>query len=303
MKIYENILGTIGNTPIVKLNRKKWGIKPEILMKLEYFNPGGSLKDRIAISMIDAAEKAGVLKKGSHIVEATSGNTGIALAMACSVKGYKLTITTPQESTKNRLSIYKILGANVISTDPLMGMQGAVEKSYILAKNDPSVFLIKQFSNPANTEAHRKTTAREIIESCIIPPSAFVAGIGTGGSISGIGETIKKEYGNSIKIIGVEPEESPYLTKKIRAPHNIQGIGAGMTLPLLKNNVIDKIMTVSLKDSIKTLKKLALNDGIIAGLSSGTVLTAALRLSTEYTSDDKILCLFGDGGRRYLKYW
>ncbi|MHA1561647.1 MAG: PLP-dependent cysteine synthase family protein [Promethearchaeota archaeon] len=303
MKIYENILGTIGNTPIVKLNRKKWSIKPEILMKLEYFNPGGSLKDRIGISMIDAAEKAGVLKKGSHIVEATSGNTGISLAMVCSVKGYKLTITTPQESTKNRLSIYKILGANVISTDPLMGMQGAVEKSYELAKNDPSVILIKQFSNPANADAHRKTTAREIIESCIIPPSVFVAGIGTGGSITGIGEIIKMEYGNSTKIIGVEPEESPYLTKKIRAPHNIQGIGAGMTLPLLRNNVIDKIMTVSLKDSIKTLKKLALNDGIIAGLSSGAVLTAALRISNEYTSDDKILCLFGDGGRRYLKYW
>jgi cysteine synthase A len=303
MKIYENILGTIGNTPIVKLNRQKWGIKPEILMKLEYFNPGGSLKDRVAISMINAAKKAGVLKKGSHIVEATSGNTGISLAMACSVMGYKLTITTPQNAINKRLSIYKTLGANVISTDPLKGMQGAVEKSYELAKNDPSVFLIKQFSNPANTDAHRKTTAREIIESCTIPPSAFVAGIGTGGSISGIGETIKKEYGNSIEIIGVEPEESPYLTKKIRAPHNIQGIGAGMTLPLLKNKIIDEIMTVSLKDSIKTLKKLALIDGIIAGLSSGAVLTAALRISTQYTSDDKILCLFGDGGRRYLKYW
>jgi cysteine synthase A len=199
--------------------------------------------------------------------------------------------------------MYKILGANVITTDPLMGMQGAVEKSHELAKNDPSVLLINQFTNPANPEAHRQTTAREIIESCTIPPSAFVAGIGTGGSISGIGETIKKEYGTSIKIIGVEPEESPYLTKKIRGPHNIQGIGAGMNLPLLNNNVIDEIIPVSFKDSIKTLKKLALFDGIIAGVSSGAVLTAALRISADYTADDTILCLFGDSGRRYMRYF
>ncbi|MHA1522203.1 MAG: PLP-dependent cysteine synthase family protein [Promethearchaeota archaeon] len=260
MKIYENILETIGDTPIVKLNRQKWGIKPDILMKLEFFNPGGSLKDRVAISMINAAEKAGILKKNSHIVEATSGNTGISLAMACTVKGYKLTITTPQEINNHRLKIYKILGANVISTDPLKGMQGAVEKSYELAKNDPSVFLIKQFSNPANTEVHRQTTAREIIKSCNIPPSALVAGIGTGGSITGVGEILKEEYGKSIKIIGVEPAESPYLTKKIRGPHNIQGIGAGMNLPLLKTNIIDEIMPISLEDSLETLKKLAIND-------------------------------------------
>jgi cysteine synthase A len=182
-------------------------------------------------------------------------------------------------------------------------MQGAIEKSYELAKGDPNVFLIKQFSNPANTKAHYDTTSKEIMETCPEPITAFIAGIGTGGSITGIGEQLKIKYGTSVEIIGVEPEESPYISKKIRAPHNIQGIGAGMNLPLLNQEIIDRIITISLEESVEALKKLALYDGILAGLSSGAVLAAAIKVASELSKNDVILCLFGDGGRRYLNFF
>jgi cysteine synthase A len=299
MKIFTNILKTVGNTPIVELSRFKGDIKPKIFAKLEMFNPCGSLKDRIALSMLEDAEKKGKLKKGSKIIEPTSGNTGIALAMACAVKGYKLVITMPGNMSIERRKIIEMLGAEVIPTDPLMGMTGAIDKANELV-NEYGYFMPQQFENLANPEIHRRTTAREIMQDTEGKISAFIAGIGTGGSITGVAEILKKEIGDSVKIVGVEPEESPLISSGQRGPHKIQGIGAGFIPKILNQEIIDEVVAVNYDDSISMMKKLAKKEGILAGISSGAVLWATMQIAKEFNEDDTLLCLLGDTGERYL---
>lgn len=299
MKIYTDILKTVGNTPIVELTRFKGDIKPNIYAKLEMFNPGGSLKDRIAISMLEDAEKKGKLKKGSKIVEPTSGNTGIALAMACAVKGYKLVITMPENMSIERKKLIELLGAEVIPTDPLLGMTGAIKKANELVR-ESDYFMPQQFKNLANVEIHRRTTAREIIQDTEGNISAFIAGIGTGGSLTGVAEILKKEIGDSIKIVGVEPEESSLLSSGLRGPHKIQGIGAGFIPDILNQDIIDEVIAVTYENSISMMKNLAKKEGILAGISSGAVLWATMQIAKEYDEGDTLLCLLGDTGERYL---
>jgi cysteine synthase A len=299
MKIYTDILKTVGNTPIVELTRFKGDVKPKIYAKLEMFNPSGSLKDRIAISMLEDAEKKGKLKKGSKIVEPTSGNTGIALAMACAVKGYKLVITMPENMSIERKKLIELLGAEVIPTDPLLGMTGAIKKANELVR-ESDYFMPQQFKNLANVEIHRRTTAREIIQDTEGNISAFIAGIGTGGSLTGVAEILKKEIGDSIKIVGVEPEESSLLSSGLRGPHKIQGIGAGFIPDILNQDIIDEVIAVTYENSISMMKNLAKKEGILAGISSGAVLWATMQIAKEYDEGDTLLCLLGDTGERYL---
>ena len=299
MKIYTNILETVGNTPIVELTRFKGDIKPKILAKLEMYNPCGSLKDRIALSMLEDAEKKGKLKKGSKIIEPTSGNTGIALAMACAVKGYKLVITMPGNMSIERIKIIEMLGAEVITTDPLMGMTGAIDKADEMVR-EYDYFLPQQFKNPANSEIHRRTTAREIMQDTEGKISAFIAGIGTGGSITGVAEILKKEIGDTIKIVGVEPEESPVISGGQSGPHKIQGLGAGFIPDILNRAIIDQVIAVNYNDAVSMMKNLAKKEGILAGISSGAVLWATMQIAKEYNEEDTLLCLLGDTGERYL---
>ncbi|MCK4796417.1 MAG: cysteine synthase A [Spirochaetes bacterium] len=299
MKIYTNILETVGNTPIVELTRFKGDIKPKILAKLEMFNPCGSLKDRIAISMLEDAEKKGKLKKNTKIIEPTSGNTGIALAMVCAVKGYKLVITMPGNMSIERIKIIEMLGAEVIPTDPLMGMTGAIDKANELV-HEYDYFMPQQFKNPANSEIHRRTTAREIIRDTGGKISAFIAGIGTGGSITGVAEILKKEIGDTIKIVGVEPEESPVISGGQSGPHKIQGLGAGFIPDILNRAIIDQMIAVNYNDAVSMMKNLAKKEGILAGISSGAVLWATMQIAKEYNEEDTLLCLLGDTGERYL---
>lgn len=299
MKIYTNILKTVGNTPIVELARFKGDIKPNIYAKLEMFNPSGSLKDRIAISMLEDAEKKGKLKKGSKIVEPTSGNTGIALAMVCAVKGYKLVITMPENMSIERKKLIELLGAEVVPTDPLMGMTGAIEKANELVR-ESDYFMPQQFTNLANVEIHRRTTAREIIQDTDGNISAFIAGIGTGGSLTGVAEILKKEIGDSIKIVGVEPDESSLLSGGLKGPHKIQGIGAGFIPDILNQDIIDEVIAVNYDNSVSMIKNLAKKEGILAGISSGAVLWATMQIAKEFDEGDNLLCLLGDTGERYL---
>lgn len=299
MKIYTDILKTVGNTPIVELARFKGDIKPNIYAKLEMSNPSGSLKDRIAISMLEDAEKKGKLKKGSKIVEPTSGNTGISLAMVCAVKGYKLVITMPENMSIERKKLIELLGAEVVPTDPLMGMTGAIEKANELVR-ESDYFMPQQFTNLANVEIHRRTTAREIIQDTDGNISAFIAGIGTGGSLTGVAEILKKEIGDSIKIVGVEPDESSLLSGGLKGPHKIQGIGAGFIPDILNQDIIDEVITVNYDNSVSMMKNLAKKEGILAGISSGAVLWATMQIAKEYDEGDTLLCLLADTGERYL---
>jgi len=299
-KVYNNIIEIIGRTPLVKLNRISAGIQPTILAKLESFNPGGSVKDRIGMSMIEAAEKAGIIKPGSQIIEPTSGNTGIALALVAAAKGYKLTLTMPSSMSLERRKILKAFGANLVLTDPAKGMKGAVEKAEELAKKEGNVFIPQQFKNKANPEIHRKTTAQEIIEDTDGKVDAFVAGIGTGGTITGVGEVLKKEIGNHVKVFGVEPIDSPVLSGGKPGPHKIQGIGAGFIPEVLNTKVYDRIIPVSYENAVKTARNLALKEGIFAGISSGASAWAALEVAKEFKKGQTIVVILPDTGERYL---
>jgi len=299
MDIRSDITGLIGNTPIVRLNRLPKAGSAAILVKLEFFNPGGSVKDRIALAMIKDAESKGILKKGGTIIEPTSGNTGIGLAMVSAAEGYRCVLTMPETMSVERQKILKLFGAQIVLTRGLDGMTGAVKKAEELHKNTPGSFMPQQFKNPVNPDIHRKITAREILDATDGALDAFVAGIGTGGTISGVGEALKN-FNKNIKIYGVEPAGSPVLSGGKPGAHKIQGIGAGFIPDVLNRGVIDEIIKVSDYNAIDILRKMAKEEGIFAGISSGAAVWAALKIAAKLGKNKTILALLPDTGERYL---
>ncbi len=299
-QIYKNILETIGNTPIVKLNRVGEGLPASLLVKLESRNPGASVKDRIALAMIEVAEREGILTPGSHIVEPTSGNTGIGLAIVAAVKGYKLTLTMPESMSLERRKILRAFGANLVLTPREKGMKGAIAEAEKIAKEQGSVFIPQQFKNIANPEVHRRTTAREIMNATGGRLDAFVSGVGTGGTITGVGEILKKEIGKSVKIIAVEPAESPVLSGGKAGPHKIQGIGAGFVPDVLNTAIYDQIIQVKYEDAKRVARDLARLEGIFVGISSGAATWAGLEVAKSLSNGQVVLAILPDTGERYL---
>ena len=302
MNIKQNVSELVGHTPLIEFKKyeKEENINAHIIGKLEYLNPAGSIKDRIAKAIIDDYEEKGLLKQGSTIIEPTSGNTGIGLAMICASRGYKLIITMPDTMSKERISLMKAYGTEVILTEGKKGMKGAIEKANELNKEIPNSLIAGQFENMANPKAHYKTTGPEIYEDSDGKVDIFVAGIGTGGTISGTGKYLKEKI-KDIKIVGVEPLGSPVLTKGVSGSHKIQGIGAGFIPNTLDTNVYDEIITVSNEDAYKTTKDIARSEGILVGISSGAAIYAAKKLSEMDENKDKnIVVILPDTGNRYL---
>ena len=301
MGAYNNIIETIGNTPLIKLNRITENVKPNIYAKCEFFNPGGSIKDRIGMSMIEKAEQESIINKDTVIVEPTSGNTGIGLAMVCAAKGYKLILTMPESMTVERRAILQAFGAEIILTPASGGMKGAIAKAEELSKEKGNIFIPQQFKNLANPEIHRKTTAKEIFNDLAGQVDAFVAGVGTGGTITGVGEILKDRVGARLKVYAVEPKGSPVLSGGDPGPHKIQGIGAGFIPEVLNISVYDKVIQVEYEDAIDTARKLAKMEGIFAGISSGANAWAAIfEASKDFKKDENIVFIVCDTGERYL---
>jgi cysteine synthase A len=300
MKIANDITELIGNTPLVRLNRITNGLESEILVKLEYFNPLHSVKDRIGVAMIDAAEEAGLIDKDSIIVEPTSGNTGIALAFVCAARGYKLIIIMPDTMSIERRMILRALGAELILTPGIDGMPGAIATANQLAQENPKVFIPQQFQNPANPDIHRKTTAVEILNDTDGNLDYFVSGVGTGGTITGVGEVLK-EHNPNIKVIAVEPAESPVLSGGEKGKHPIMGIGAGFIPDVLNTKIYDEVIRVSGEDAFATAKAMATQEGLLVGISSGAATWAALQIAKRPEAKGKrIVTIIPSFGERYL---
>ena len=297
--IYKTVLETIGKTPLVRINKLVSENDAELVAKLEYFNPGSSVKDRIAISMIEDAERKGILKEGGTIVEPTSGNTGIGLAMVAAVNGYQTIFTMPETMSKERRAVLQQFGARIVLTPGEKGMKGAVEEADRLA-NEYGYFIPQQFKNPANPEIHRKTTAQEIINDLDgMELNYFVAGVGTGGTITGTGEVLKQVF-PKIKIIAVEPFDSPVLSGGKPGPHKIQGIGAGFIPEIYNNQVVDEVIKIRNEDAFKTAKRLAQEEGILAGISAGANMFAALQVARSSRQGELVLVIIPDTGERYI---
>ncbi|WXG39370.1 MAG: cysteine synthase A [Candidatus Freyarchaeum deiterrae] len=299
-RIFNDITETIGGTPLVKLKRLTQNIKPNILAKLESANPGASVKDRIAISMIKAAEEKGLINSETVIVEPTSGNTGIGLAMVCAARGYKLVLTMPESMSVERRKILQAYGAQLVLTPAAQGMSGAIQKAQEIKENDEKAFIPQQFENPANPQIHRITTGQEILDDTGGKVDAFVAGVGTGGTITGVGEVLKQKIGPQVKVFAVEPEDSPVLSGGKKGPHKIQGIGAGFVPQILNMKVVDEVVKVSFKDAVETSRKLARLEGIFVGISSGAAMWAALKIAERFKKGQNIVVILPDTGERYL---
>ena len=301
MRIANNVTELIGNTPLVKLNRVSAGVKATIVCKLEYFNPLSSVKDRIAVAMLEAAEKTGALKPGMVVLEPTSGNTGIGLAFACAAKGYACCLLMPETMSQERRVMLRALGAELILTSGAEGMLGAIRRTEEMAAAEPGKYFIpQQFDNPANPEIHRKTTAEEIWRDTDGQADILVAGVGTGGTITGVGE-VMKERKPGFRVVAVEPATSAVLSGKPRGPHPIQGIGAGFVPTNLNTHIYDEIITVEANDAMEMARRLAKEEGIFAGISSGAAVWAALKVAAEPASEGKmIVVIIPSTGERYL---
>ena len=300
--IHNNVSELIGNTPLVRINRLNEG-SAEVLVKVESFNPGSSVKDRIGLAMIEEAERDGTIKPGALLIEPTSGNTGIGLALIAAIKGYKLILTMPETMSLERRKLLQAYGAQLVLTPGPDGMRGAVEKALELHQSHPGSFIPQQFENPANREVHKKTTAQEILRDTDGKVDVFVAGVGTGGTVSGVGEVLKETI-PGVKIIEVEPDASPLLSTGKAGPHKIQGIGANFVPKIYNPKVVDEVLTVSADEAGKTARAAATQEGLLVGISSGAALAVALRLSKlpEYAGK-RIIALLPDSGERYLSTW
>ncbi|ASP17567.1 cysteine synthase A [Neisseria sp. 23W00296] len=301
MNIAKNITDLIGNTPLVELNRLGEGLPGRVVAKLEFFNPGSSVKDRIAEAMIEAAEKEGKINKNTTIVEATSGNTGIGLAMVCAARGYKLVITMPESMSKERKMLLRAFGAELILTPAAEGMGGAIARAKALVEEHPDTyFMPRQFDNPANVEIHRQTTAEEIWRDTDGQVDIFVAGVGTGGTVTGVGEVLKARK-PGVKIVAVEPDASPVLSGGEKGPHPIQGLGAGFIPSILNTGIYDEIIRVTGEEAFATARASAEKEGILVGISSGAAIWSALQLAAKEENRGKlIVVLIPSYGERYL---
>ena len=298
--IHPDITSAFGNTPLVRLNRVSEGLPGTVLAKLEFYNPASSVKDRIAIAIVDAAEASGDLQPGGTIVEGTSGNTGIALAMVGAARGYRVILSMPSSMSIERRLLLKAYGAELVLTDPALGMKGAVAKAEEIAAETPGAVLAQQFANQANVEIHRTTTAEEIIRDTDGNVGYFVAGIGTGGTITGVGQVLKDRIPEA-KVVAVEPADSPLLTKGTPGPHKIQGIGPNFIPPILDQGVIDEVQDVAFDDAIATAREVATKEGILVGISSGAAVWAALQVAARPEAEGKnIVVVIPSFGERYL---
>ncbi|MCC4267160.1 cysteine synthase A [Microbacterium schleiferi] len=298
--IHNDITSAFGNTPLVRLNRVAEGVEGTVLAKLEFYNPASSVKDRLGIAIVDAAEASGELPPGGTIVEATSGNTGIALAMVGAARGYKVILAMPSSMSTERKLLLKGYGAELVLTDPAQGMKGAVAKAEEIAAETPGAVLAKQFANEANPAIHRKTTAEEILRDTDGKVDYFVAGIGTGGTITGVGQVLKERV-PGVKVVAVEPKDSPLLTEGRPGPHKIQGIGPNFIPEILDQDVIDEVIDVEFDDAITTARAVGTKDGILVGISSGAAVWAALQVAARPEAAGKnIVVVIPSNGERYL---